>query len=50
MLLLFGLMKTKGKKMRKIFIYNGSALGVIILVILVLVKTSRPLKKYKMKD
>ena len=44
MLVIFGLMKTKGKKMSRIFIYNGSALGVMLLIILMLVKTSKPLK------
>lgn len=49
MLVVFGLMKTKGKKIGKIFIYNGSLAGVFLFIVMILIKTSKPIKKYKIK-
>lgn len=49
-LLLFFLMKTKSKKMGKIFLYNGTFVGILLLVILLLAKTSKPLKKYRIEE
>lgn len=47
-LVLYGVMKTKGRKMGKIFLYNGSAAGVLLLGLLVLVKLKRPEYSYKL--
>ena len=50
MIVAYGLYKTKGKKMGKIITYNGSLLGILLVVIMLLIKTSKPLKKYKIKN
>lgn len=41
----YALMKTKGKKMGKIFLYNGSAVGVIIVSLLIFIKYSKSTKQ-----
>lgn len=48
-IVVFALMKTKKKKMGRILLYNGSFVGIVLVVVLLLVKTSKPLKKYKLK-
>ena len=50
MIVAYGLYKTKGKKMSKIITYNGSLLGILLVVIMLLIKTSKPLKKYKIRN
>lgn len=48
-IVVFALMQTKKKKMGRILLYNGSFVGIVLAVVLLLVKTSKPLKKYKLK-
>jgi hypothetical protein len=40
-------MKTKGKKLGKIFLYNGSILGIITLMGLLVIKYKKPNNIFK---
>lgn len=42
-LLSFLVMKTKGKKLGKVLLYNGSFMGIFILAALVVIKYKNPL-------
>jgi hypothetical protein len=46
-LLSFAIMKVKGRKLGKIFLYNGSALGIFLLLGILMIKYKNSLKTEK---
>jgi hypothetical protein len=41
-LVAFAVTKTKGKKLGKILLYNGSVVGIMILVAIIVIKYKKP--------